>query len=81
ANAGEGGFGGAITAALFLETFVRDRLPWIHFGIGAIISPSPDDPLYGNPEYTTGIPAMTLIEYFRLMNHHRGRFENVSDNS
>lgn len=76
----EGGDPKAITAALFLETFVRDRLPWVHFDVGAIISPSPDDPLYGNPEYTTGIPAMTLIELFRLISRHKDRFENTSIN-
>ncbi|MBB3980476.1 leucyl aminopeptidase [Sphingobium fontiphilum] len=30
-NAGEGGFAGAITAALFLRRFVRDGTPWAHF--------------------------------------------------
>ena len=34
-NAGEGGFGGAITAALFLERFVPKGLPWAHFDIMA----------------------------------------------
>ena len=29
-NTGEGGFGGAITAALFLERFVGSGTPWIH---------------------------------------------------
>lgn len=30
-NAGEGGFAGAITAALFLRRFVPDGTPWAHF--------------------------------------------------
>jgi len=30
-NASEGGFAGAITAALFLQKFVPDDLPWAHF--------------------------------------------------
>ncbi|MDX3910372.1 MAG: leucyl aminopeptidase family protein [Sphingobium sp.] len=30
-NAGEGGFAGSITAALFLQKFVPDGLPWAHF--------------------------------------------------
>ncbi|RVT39892.1 leucyl aminopeptidase family protein [Sphingobium algorifonticola] len=30
-NAGEGGFAGAITAALFLQRFVPDTVPWAHF--------------------------------------------------
>ncbi len=29
-NAGEGGFAGAITAALFLRRFVPDAVPWLH---------------------------------------------------
>ena len=29
-NAGEGGFAGAITAALFLKRFVPDDVPWLH---------------------------------------------------
>jgi leucyl aminopeptidase len=29
-NAGEGGFAGAITAALFLRRFVPDDTPWVH---------------------------------------------------
>ena len=29
-NAGEGGFAGAITAALFLRRFVPDTVPWVH---------------------------------------------------
>ncbi|KEQ54459.1 leucyl aminopeptidase family protein [Sphingobium chlorophenolicum] len=29
-NAGEGGFAGAITAALFLKRFVPDNTPWVH---------------------------------------------------
>lgn len=34
-NAPEGGFAGAITAALFLEKFVSDDTPWAHFDIMA----------------------------------------------
>ena len=30
-NAGEGGFAGSITAALFLQKFVPDGIPWAHF--------------------------------------------------
>ena len=30
-NSGEGGFGGAITAALFLQNFVPASTPWAHF--------------------------------------------------
>lgn len=33
ANAGGGGFAGAITAALFLQQFVDPRTPWAHFDV------------------------------------------------
>jgi leucyl aminopeptidase len=31
ANASEGGFAGAVTAALFLRKFVPETIPWAHF--------------------------------------------------
>jgi len=34
-NAGEGGYGGAITAALFLERFVPKGVPWAHIDLMA----------------------------------------------
>ena len=34
-NVSEGGFGGAITAALYLQEFVSDGTPWAHFDIMA----------------------------------------------
>lgn len=34
-NVGSGGFGGAITAALFLEHFVPEKTPWIHLDLMA----------------------------------------------
>ncbi|MEL6793705.1 MAG: leucyl aminopeptidase family protein, partial [Pseudomonadota bacterium] len=34
-NAPPGGFGGAITAALFLRRFVGADIPWAHFDIHA----------------------------------------------
>ena len=34
-NAGEGGFGGSITAALFLQDFVPDQIPWAHVDLMA----------------------------------------------
>jgi leucyl aminopeptidase len=30
-NSGDSGFAGAITAALFLQKFVPDGVPWAHF--------------------------------------------------
>jgi len=35
ANASNSGYAGAITAALFLQTFVSDDIPWMHFDINA----------------------------------------------
>lgn len=70
----EGGEPKGITAALFLETFVKKNLPWIHIDLGGVIFPAADDPLYGNPAFTTGIPAMTLIEFFRLLNRSLNQF-------
>ena len=34
-NVSEGGFAGAITAALFLQEFVSKKTPWVHFDIMA----------------------------------------------
>ena len=34
-SASEGGFGGGITAALFLQEFVEKGIPWAHFDIMA----------------------------------------------
>lgn len=34
-NAAEGGYGGAITAALFLEAFVKPELSWVHIDLMA----------------------------------------------
>lgn len=47
-NSGESPFGGAITAALFLEHFVHKKIPWIHFDIMAWnISARPGKPKGG----------------------------------
>lgn len=32
-NSGDSGLAGAITAALFLQTFVADRIPWVHLDL------------------------------------------------
>lgn len=34
-NASEGGYAGAITAALYLKRFVPDSIPWVHFDMSA----------------------------------------------
>jgi len=33
ANASDSGFGGAITAALFLQRFLKHQIPWLHFDL------------------------------------------------
>ena len=35
-NIGSSGFGGAITAALFLEKFIKKEIPWIHIDLMAV---------------------------------------------
>jgi leucyl aminopeptidase len=47
-NSAEGGFAGAITAALFLEAFVPKDTPWAHFDTFAWTpSPKPGRPKGG----------------------------------
>jgi leucyl aminopeptidase len=47
-NSGEGGFAGATTAALFLQRFVPDRIPWAHLDTFAWRpSPKPGRPKGG----------------------------------
>jgi leucyl aminopeptidase len=59
-NAPEGGFAGAITAALFLERFVEPSIPWIHLDLMAWnMSSSP-----GRPE---GGEAMGMRALFALL--------------
>ena len=59
-NAGEGGFAGAITAALFLQRFVGDAQPWAHIDLFAW-NPSPKP---GRPK---GGAAMTLAAVWRFL--------------
>ena len=59
-NAGEGGFAGAITAALFLKRFVPDKAKWIHLDTFAW-RPSPKP---GRPK---GGEALGLRAVFRLL--------------
>ena len=44
--------GGAITAAQFLQRFVRDDMPWVHLDIAGVASRSDDSPLA--PKGATG---------------------------
>nr|HEX4315672.1 leucyl aminopeptidase [Kofleriaceae bacterium] len=53
-------FGGAITAGLFLKTFVKDT-PWVHVDIAgpaAVTTPRPSQPKGG-----TGFAVATIVEY------------------
>ena len=59
-NAPAGGYGGAITAALFLQAFVPDEIPWVHIDLMAWnISSRP-----GRPE---GGEAMALRATYALI--------------
>ena len=65
-NAPEGGYGGAITAALFLESFVGPDIPWMHVDLMAWnISSRP-----GRPE---GGEAMGMRALFAFIEDHFGR--------
>lgn len=59
-NAGEGGFAGAITAALFLKRFVPDKAKWLHLDTFAW-RPSPKP---GRPK---GGEALGLRAVFRML--------------
>jgi leucyl aminopeptidase len=53
-------YGGAITAGLFLKTFVKD-VPWVHVDIAgpaAATTPRPSQPKGG-----TGFAVATIVEY------------------
>ncbi len=71
----DGGEPKAITAALFLQKFIPDHLPWLHLDVGSILLGTSDDPLYGGKMYASGKPAITLIEFFRQLNQHLPLFE------
>ena len=65
-SASEGGFGGGITAALFLQEFVDDGIPWAHFDIMAWnLSTQP-----GRPE---GGEAQAMRAAFALISERIGR--------
>ncbi|MFZ2995118.1 leucyl aminopeptidase family protein [Sphingobium sp.] len=59
-NAGEGGFAGAITAALFLKRFVPDDTPWLHLDTFAWRPAS-------KPGRPKGGEALGLRAAFRLL--------------
>lgn len=63
-NSGRGGFAGAIVAALFLDFFVPENLPWIHFDTYAWNDIS-------RPGRPAGGDAMGLRAMFELLKDHR----------
>ncbi|MFY9351786.1 leucyl aminopeptidase family protein [Sphingobium sp.] len=65
-NAGEGGFAGAITAALFLKRFVPEGTPWLHLDTFAW-RPS------AKPGRPKGGEALGLRAMFRLLQQRYGR--------
>jgi leucyl aminopeptidase len=65
-NAGEGGFAGSITAALFLKRFVPEDTPWLHLDTFAW-RPSP------RPGRPKGGEALGLRAVFRLLQQRYGR--------
>jgi leucyl aminopeptidase len=65
-NAGEGGFAGAITAALFLKRFVPEDTPWLHLDTFAW-RPS------GKPGQPKGGEALGMRAAFRLLQRRYGR--------
>ncbi len=65
-NAGSGPGAGAITAALFLQHFVDDGIPWAHFDImGWNLSGRPGRPAGGEPMAVRGLFAMLEERYGR----------------
>ena len=63
-NVSEGGFGGAITAALYLQEFVRDTTPWAHFDIMAWnISGKPGRPAGGDAQSLRAVFEMLEKRY------------------
>ena len=65
-SAGDGPFGGAITAALFLQEFVDDDVPWAHFDIMAWN-------LGSTPGRPTGGEAQGLRAAFAMIEDRFGR--------
>jgi leucyl aminopeptidase len=65
-NAGEGGFAGAITAALFLKRFVPEDTPWLHLDTFAWRPAS-------KPGRPKGGEALGLRAVFRLLQQRYGR--------
>ncbi|HUD92453.1 leucyl aminopeptidase family protein [Sphingobium sp.] len=65
-NAGEGGFAGAVTAALFLKRFVPDGTPWLHLDTFAWRPSS-------KPGRPKGGEALGMRAVFRLLQQRYGK--------
>lgn len=61
-NTGKTRYGGAITAALFLEEFV-DKIPWAHLDIAGPAFEERGNPL--TPKGATGFGVRTLLNYLK----------------
>ncbi|MEL7335903.1 MAG: leucyl aminopeptidase family protein, partial [Planctomycetota bacterium] len=62
-NVGEGRWGGAITAAKFLEAFVGDGIPWVHMDIaGPAYADKPQSHLDAGG---TGVMVRTLVRWLQ----------------
>jgi leucyl aminopeptidase len=63
-NAPEGGFAGAITAALFLQRFVTDTTRWLHIDLYAWnAKPGPGRPAGGEAMTIRGLFSLIVREY------------------
>jgi len=61
-----GRWGGAITAAKFLENFVDKKIPWVHLDIAG---PAIDNDLTNyNKTYMTGFGVRLMVEYLSVLN-------------
>jgi len=63
-NVGEGRFGGAITAALFLQRFAEDAPSWVHFDMYAWNEKSrPGRPIGGEAQAIRALFSMIERQY------------------
>lgn len=65
-NAPDGGYGGAITAALFLERFIENGVPWAHFDVMAWT-------LAGKPGRPEGGEGQAIRAVFRYLESRYGQ--------
>ncbi len=73
----DGGEPKAICAALFLLHFIKNNTPWLHLDVGSCITPGSNDILYGIHDYANGIPSITIIELFRILEQWLGNLHEA----